>query len=159
MTLVDAFSSMAATRLNKTAVYWGEMEFSYERVRGESDKIARHLRSSYGVQPGDRIGLWLKNRPEFIFSLFGILQADAVAVPINNFLKPHEVRFILDDAGIDVLITDNELSMHVAAFTAARASLKVLNIEAGAASVQSKEETLAAPKPREGSALAILIYT
>ena len=75
------------------------------------------------------MGLWLKNCPEFIPSLFGILHAGAVVVPINNFLKADEVNYILGDAGIDVLITDAELGTHHRALEAARPHLKLFRIE------------------------------
>ena len=65
--------------------------------------MAARLRSEFGVRRGDRVGIWLKNCPQFVPALFGILHAGAVAVPINNFLKPGEVRFILADAGINVV--------------------------------------------------------
>src|ERR1039458_1019175 len=71
--------------------------------------VAAELTGKSGVKPGDRVALWLKNRPEFIPAVFGILSAGAVLVPINNFLKPDEVNYILKDGGIDVLITDDEL--------------------------------------------------
>ena len=64
------------------------------------------------MQPGDRVGLWLKNRPEFIITVLGILHAGAVVVPINNFLKPDEVAFMLDDAGIELLVTEADLAAH-----------------------------------------------
>ena len=73
--------------------------------------------------------MWLKNCPEFIPSLFGILRAGAVVVPINNFLKADEVNYILGDAGIDVLITDAELGTHHRALEAARPHLKIFRIE------------------------------
>ena len=50
--------------------------------------LARRLKDEFGLQPGDRVGLWLKNCPEFVFSLFGILLAEGVVVSINNFLTP-----------------------------------------------------------------------
>ena len=75
------------------------------------------------------VGLWLKNCPEFIPSLFGILHAGAVVVPINNFLKPDEVNYILNDAGIDVLITDADLGAHHRALEAARPQLKLFRVE------------------------------
>ena len=74
------------------------------------------------------MGLWLKNCPEFIPSLFGILHAGAVVVPINNFLKPDEVNYILNDAGIDVLITDADLGTHHRALEAIRPQLKLFRI-------------------------------
>jgi long-chain acyl-CoA synthetase len=72
----------------------------------------------------------LKNCPEFVPGLFGILHAGAVVVPINNFLKPDEVKFILADAGIEVLITDAELGTHIPALQNGQAGLKSLQVEA-----------------------------
>ena len=58
------------------------------------------------MKPGDRVALWVKNCPEFVPAVFGILSAGGVVVPINNFLKPAEVSYILNDSGANVLITD-----------------------------------------------------
>jgi len=90
--------------------------------------VAGHLQG-LGVKAGDRVGIWLKNCPEFIPSLFAILRIGAVVVPINNFLKSDEVNYILADAGIDVLITDAELGTHHRALETARPQLKLLRIE------------------------------
>ena len=70
------------------------------------------MQNKLGVKAGDRVGLWLRNCPEFIVSVYGILLAGAVVVPMNNFLKPAEAAYILNDGGIDVLITDGELGAH-----------------------------------------------
>ena len=91
---------------------WGESEFSYAVLLAQSGAVATMLTGKFGVKPGDRVGLWLKNRPEFVPAVFGVLGAGAVLVPINNFLKPDEVNYILNDAGIDVVITDEELAVH-----------------------------------------------
>jgi long-chain acyl-CoA synthetase len=120
------------------------------------------------VQPGDRVGLWLKNCPEFIPSLFGILGVGAVAVPINNFLKPDEVNYIIKDAEVDVLITDAEIGTHHRSLEAARPQLKLFKIEeiatltSGlAAEGESNEALTGFPPPKEsgGDSLAVLIYT
>ena len=87
------------------------------------------MQNDLGVKPGDRVGLWLKNCPEFIPALFGILQTGAVVVPINNFLKPAEVSFILGDAGADVLITDATLAEGLPALIAARPGLKCVALQ------------------------------
>jgi long-chain acyl-CoA synthetase len=118
----------------------------------------------FGVRPGDRVGIWLKNCPEFIPALFGILQAGAVAVPINNFLKPGEVQFILSDAGIETLITDVATPDTLGALRASRPRLRELqaaeiagapmrgrNAEGGAVGSDGSDKSQ--------SALAVIIYT
>ena len=85
MNLAEAFDQAALSRAQKTAVFWDEKEFSFAALRQMSITVAGELTRKFGVKPGDRVGLWLKNCPEFIPALFGILRAGAVVVPINNF--------------------------------------------------------------------------
>ena len=125
MNLATAFASAAETHARKPAIFWGEQEFSYELVLAQSRQLAAHLQDELSVQPGDRVGLWLKNCPGFVPSLFAVLQIGAVVVPINNFLKPEEVHHILADAGIDVVITDATMSEYLSALTVLRPQLKV----------------------------------
>src|ERR1051326_821683 len=103
MNLSPAFAASAQRHADKTALFWGEREYSFAELLEQALLVSEHLQQRLGVQPGDRVGLWLKNCPEFIPSLFGILHAGAVVVPINNFFKPDEVNYILRDAGINVL--------------------------------------------------------
>src|SRR5258706_2409400 len=129
MNLVSAFEASAQRLSRKAALFWGEREYSYADLWAQSVSVSDHLQQHFGVKAGDRVGLWLKNCPEFIPSLFGILHTGAVVVPINNFLKPNEVNYILSDAGINVIITDAELGAQFPALSAARPGLKVFQVE------------------------------
>ncbi len=157
MNLAEAFDQSAAIYAQKTAVFWDEKEFTFDALRQQSNAVAEDLAGKFGVKPGDRVGLWLKNCPEFIPALFGILRTGAVVVPINNFLKPDEVGYILADAGVEVLITDTELGAHFPALSAARPPLKMLNIEEAA--VQSPSSIFHPPSSRSESDLAVIIFS
>ncbi|MCW5550691.1 MAG: long-chain fatty acid--CoA ligase [Verrucomicrobiae bacterium] len=161
MNLALAFDTSARNRPDKPAMFWGETEFSYATLRQQSLMVAQQLAVQFGVQPGDRVALWLKNRPEFIPALFGVLNTGAVVVPINNFLKPDEVSYIVQDAGANVMITDEELGAHAAALTAACPKLKLLKVEefrkpAADSSAGSPEFQLSAATESD---LAVIIYT
>lgn len=155
MNLAAAFSATVQTRPEKTAIFWGESEIKYAAVQTQAMSVRQQLVEKFGVKPGDRVGLWLKNRPEFVPALLGIVSADAVVVPINNFLKPAEVSFILNDASIDVLITDEELGVHGPALTATRPNLKICRVEEA---VTGTAPSTAQPQ-RGGRDLAVIIYT
>ena len=165
MNLASAFADSVQKNSEKTALFWGERTFSYSEIWTQAVFVAGVLQQQFNVQPGDRIGLWLKNCPEFIPALFGILHSGAVAVPINNFLKPDEVSFILADAGIDVILTDSDLSAHFQILKKARTSLKLANVESMLASfpvppenLRFETEILRNPSRAQGD-LALLIYT
>jgi long-chain acyl-CoA synthetase len=127
--LATAFAASAEKRPGKIALYWGDSEITYATLFAQSRAVTAELTGKFGVKPGDRVALWLKNRPEFIPAVFGILGAGAVLVPINNFLKPDEVNYILHDGGIDVLISEDELAVHTPALLAARPQLKFFKVE------------------------------
>src|SRR5262245_14755170 len=129
MNLATAFAASVQKRPDKSALFSGETEISYATLLAQTQAVARQLQGQFQVKPGDRVGLWLKNCPEFVPGLFGIFTAGAVVVPINNFLKPDEVGYILQDAGITSLITDAELAVHQPALTAKFPALKLLRVE------------------------------
>jgi len=156
MNLSTAFGACAERNAQKTAIFYGEREISYAEVLAQSQKVAAHLQNVLGVKPGDRVALWLKNCPEFVSAVFGILHTGAVVVPINNFLKPAEVNYILSDGGIDVVILDAELGAHFSELSAARPQLKMFKVEEVAALQESRIQN---PESRIESDLAVIIYT
>src|ERR1700759_3324126 len=103
MNLAGTFSDSVQKHAEKTALFWGDAKFTYSELSSRSLFMAGIFRHQFNISPRGRVGLWMKNRPEFIPALFGILQTGAVVVPINNFLKPDEVAYILSDAGIDTV--------------------------------------------------------
>lgn len=129
MNLANAFLASAERNLDKTAVFWGDATFSYRHFLNQSAWVAQTLTTVLGVKPGDRIGIWLKNCPEFISALFGALRAGAVVVPINNFLKPDEVAYILHDGDIDVLISEAAMADGHEKLVQGRPSLRVLLVD------------------------------
>jgi long-chain acyl-CoA synthetase len=156
MNLTSAFASSARRHAGKTAVFWGAEEIAFDRLLRQTSGIASRLMRDFGVQPGDRVALWMKNCPEFIPAYFGIHAAGAVVVPLNNFLKPDEVAFIARDAGVKTVIADASLVEGVQKLETLVPGLKALKAEEGGES----EWNAAAPGlARSESDLAVLIYT
>jgi long-chain acyl-CoA synthetase len=157
MNLFTAFQSSASQHSGKTALYWGDLEISYGQFLNQSLALADRLQTEFGVRPGDHVGLWLKNCPEFIPALFGVLAAGGVVVPINNFLKAEEVSYILADADVTVLITQAAFSSECAELSSARPRLKLCKTEDFPA--------LSVPRcgfhvpDSTGTDLAVIVYT
>jgi long-chain acyl-CoA synthetase len=105
----------------------------------------------------------LKNCPEFVPALFAVLACGAVVVPINNFLKPEEILHILDDSGIDLMLTEEVMKPHLPALTAQRPNLRYWFVEefskpeSRVAALGSVRES--APHQAERDDLAVIIYT
>ena len=71
------------------------------------DRWAAGLRA-LGVERGDRVGLYMRNRPEFLYVFFATARLGAIVVPVNHFLSPREVTYTLEHSGATVVVTDGE---------------------------------------------------
>lgn len=129
MNLALAFASSARKNERRTAVFWGDQLFSYGTLLSQARDLSAHLQNEFGVKPGDRVALWLKNCPQFVPALYGILGTGAAVAPINNFLKPDEVTYILKDCDAGVIITDASMGEGVARLVSSIPKLRAWNVE------------------------------
>jgi len=60
--------------------------------------------ADHGVDPGDRVGLYVPNTLQFPESYFGIIKAGGVPVALNLRLDPDTMAYVLSDSGADVLV-------------------------------------------------------
>jgi long-chain acyl-CoA synthetase len=156
MNLASAFALSVEKNSNKTAIFWGEQELTYSQVSARAHWLAGDLAHRFSVKAGDRVGLWLKNCPEFVSILFGILEAGAVVVPVNNFLKPDEVSFILKDARAQVLISEAAMAEGLAKLREMMPGLRTFEMEEFHRDLPA---TNFVPVPRSRSDLAVIVYT
>jgi long-chain acyl-CoA synthetase len=102
-TFYDIIRQHAQKRGGKTALLVDDEKIRYKEILERSDRLAAFL-SDKGVKEGDRVALFLRNSPEFVYSIFAISKLGAVIVPVNTFLKEDEVSYILQDSGAVALI-------------------------------------------------------
>ncbi|MBI3416639.1 MAG: long-chain fatty acid--CoA ligase [Verrucomicrobia bacterium] len=158
MNLAEAFGFCAQTHAATPAVFWGDRKITYAELLAQSKAVADRLQTEFAVKPGDRVGLWLKNCPEYIPALFGVWLAGGVVVPINNFLKPDEVGHILNDAEIDCLLTQQSFAEFLPALATKRASLNFFHAEEFE-TLPTKEDARKPATARKEIDLACIIYT
>lgn len=142
----------------------GETTLSYGDLAREAMAAAGELAAA-GVAPGERVGLLLPNVLEFPVFYYGTLAAGAVAVPLNTRLTPHELDYIVRDAGLSALVADPAYWGTVEAIRPALAGLRRLLVrgaDAPAGAVPTAAARRAAPlsAPRAPVAdLAQVLYT
>ncbi len=94
-----------ATALNELAVRFAGREalvfegrrWTFRDAKREIDAISARL-GSLGLQRGEKISLWLPNRPEFIWYWLGAVQVGIVPVVLNNRMKLDEVAYQIDQS-------------------------------------------------------------
>jgi long-chain acyl-CoA synthetase len=117
MNLADLLRDTARRLPGKQALAYGQSSpdasLTWAEVDGKADGVAAGL-VRMGVQPGDRVVIAMYNIPQFIFSLYGIIRAGAVAVPLNVMLTEAETKKILDDAEPRIVLAGGPFGQQVA---------------------------------------------
>lgn len=113
-TIVELFRERAAGCAERVLIVGESGEVTFGELDRVSDRVAGALAAA-GVEPGERVALLAINGPEFAAAYLGILKTGAVVVPVNVLLNPHEVDFILEDAGAVALLYHQALAETVAA--------------------------------------------
>lgn len=95
------------------AVFEGET-LTYREALARAEALAGHLQRACGVRKGERVLLDLQNGPDFIVGLFGILRADAVAVPVSPANLAGELGHYLADSGARVALVERAVAVRFA---------------------------------------------
>lgn len=102
--LVHHMLSSSAQRLpEKDAVIHGPDRLVYKELMHRVEALAGALRLA-GVEPGDRVGIYLEASVAQVVSIFAIARAGGVFVPINAELFPDQVGHIVRDCSMKLLI-------------------------------------------------------
>src|SRR5882762_5489317 len=80
----------------------------------EAQRVAGFLEHHCGVRKGDRVLLYLQNSPQFALGYYGILRANAIAVPVNPMCLTQEFLRYAKDAGATTAIVSQELYPRIA---------------------------------------------
>lgn len=80
---------------------------SYRQFMAEVDAIAAALQCQFGVQCGDRVGIAMRNCPDWMKVFTAAAVLGAVVVPINSWGSTEELEFTIRDCAPKVLAADS----------------------------------------------------
>ena len=78
--------------------------------------LAQRLQSTFGIEPGDRVAIVMRNLPEWVMSFWAATIAGAVVVPLNAWWSGEELRYGLEDSGSKVAFVDTERAERIRPF-------------------------------------------
>jgi len=88
----------------REAVYFKGRRWSFGELSAAVDRLARGL-MHLGIEPGEKVALWMVNRPEFLETMFAVLKIGAVLVPINTRFRADDLAYVLGQSDATTLVT------------------------------------------------------
>ncbi|HVB55147.1 MAG TPA: amino acid adenylation domain-containing protein [Candidatus Acidoferrales bacterium] len=134
------------------AVCFEDEQLTYDQLNQKANQLAHHLRA-LGVRPEVPVGLCLKHSLDMVVGLLGILKAGGVYVPLDPAYPKERLAFMLEDAEVSVLLTQEPL---LARLPEHMAKVVCLDSDWKAIAQESRENPICSTIPAN---LAYVIYT
>ncbi len=93
---------------DRTFIVYEDEEWTFNDVKDEIDAFANVLVHHYGVAVGDRVGIAMRNLPEWTIAFGAIVSIGAVSVSLNAWWTEEELEYAINDAGLALLVADSE---------------------------------------------------
>jgi malonyl-CoA/methylmalonyl-CoA synthetase len=155
MQLVDLFASSLVGQADEVAIEFERANgrlatLRFGELHARSNRLA-HLLTRRGLQPGDRLAVYLPNRIEFVDVLLACLKLGVILVPINILYREREITHIVADARPRLVVTER------AAFDSF-AGLELLDVDELTRDA-SRQPAMDVRRDIDGDLPAALVYT
>lgn len=118
----QVFEEQAARTPDSVAVVSGNDRLTYAQLNTKADQVAHYLRL-HGVGPEKRVGICVERSVEMVVGLLGILKAGGAYVPLDPAYPLERLSFMMEDAQIEMLLTQKKLIHRLSEFTGPVVSL------------------------------------
>ncbi|ODS22497.1 hypothetical protein AB835_13825 [Candidatus Endobugula sertula] len=105
----ELFETQVQKVPNNTALVFGHQKLSYQELNQQANQVAHYLLQQ-GVTPDTLVGLCVQRSLEMIVGLLGILKSGGAYVPIDPSTPRERIRFILQDSGVRLVVSQSHLA-------------------------------------------------
>ncbi|MBD0263288.1 MAG: amino acid adenylation domain-containing protein, partial [Tolypothrix sp. Co-bin9] len=112
----QVFDNQVKLHPESIAIIFENEQITYKELNIRSNQLAQHLQK-LGVKSEVLVGICISQSVEMIVGLLGILKAGGTYVPLDPSYPQERLNFMLEDAQISVLLTQEKLLKHFQSFS------------------------------------------
>src|SRR4030095_9556490 len=152
----DLFSEQAERTPERIALIGDGRVMSYGELNRRANQLGNYLRE-LGVGPEVLVGLRMGRSVEMVVALLGVLKAGGAYLPLDAESPLERLGYMLEDAGVGVVVTERKLEERLPAFWG---QIICLDEEWDRIGEESDDNPVNAPESGvEAENLAYVIYT
>jgi len=148
----DRIEAQARRTPAAVALVFRGQQLSYQELDAAANRLANYLIAG-GIRPGDRVGICLRRSPEMLVALVGVLKAGAAYVPLDPAYPAERIQYVVSDAQLAVILTEESLRK-----TAAAPEVPVVALDTDQAQINAHSSDFRSPAFTSEN-IAYVIYT
>ncbi len=94
---------------------YGPLRLTYREVSATTDRLAVGLQTRFGIGPGSRVGLAMRNLPEWVYGFLALARLGAVPVVMNSRASGDELAAARGGTGVVLVLADSRCARELAA--------------------------------------------
>jgi len=106
--LHELFEEQAARTPDGVAVRFKDEQLTFAELNARSNQLAHYLRAA-GIGPESLVAVALDRSPQMVVALLAVIKAGGAYVPLDMTYPPERVSFMLEDAAVPVLLTQERV--------------------------------------------------
>ncbi|KLU56719.1 hypothetical protein EL84_10640 [Paenibacillus sp. VT-400] len=112
-TLIQLFEEQAEYIPDAAAISFNEQEMTYRELNERVNRLARTLHS-HGISQGRLVAIMAERSIEMVIGILAAHKAGAAYVPIDQEYPEERIRFLIEDSGAQVMLTQSRLRERLA---------------------------------------------
>ncbi len=104
----DLLEHGASVHRAREAIVFGDERVTFAALRDRARALAGGL-AALGLGPGDRLAIWLPNRPAWFVAQYACARLGVVVVALNPRYRAHELAYMLGQSGARALLLTDHL--------------------------------------------------
>jgi amino acid adenylation domain-containing protein len=148
----ELFEAQADRTPDAVAVVFDGESLTYSELNRRANRLAHQLQK-LGIGPEALVGICVERSLEMAIGMLGVLKAGGAYVPLDPSYPRERLRFMLSDADMKIVLTQQALSENFAGH-----GLRVVNLDVGSEGILrgTEENPVSTVTP---DSLAYVIYT
>jgi len=143
--LLHQLLSKSAKKYPSNQAVWARgQSLTYRELDERSNQLA-HLLREHGLRKGDRVGIYFPKAVESVVSMFGVLKAGGVYVPLDPQQPAQRIQYIIENCGIRALVTNREKLQNLASTTVEKLAFSVLTDRMNGKGTDTDDKDTTAP--------------
>ncbi|GAA0710917.1 hypothetical protein GCM10009430_00020 [Aquimarina litoralis] len=112
ISVLELFENQVQKTPDKTAVVFEKNAITYHQLNIYANQLAHCLREKHEVSPGTKVGVILERSFKSVLAMFAVMKSGACYVPVDSNYQDDRIKYILNDASIDLVISTGDLLDH-----------------------------------------------
>ncbi|MCF2857585.1 amino acid adenylation domain-containing protein [Pseudoalteromonas sp. SMS1] len=154
------FEAQAAAHPERIAVVFDGQQLTYRQLNEQANQLAHYLIETHQVTPDTLVGICIERSLEMAVGVMAILKAGGAYVPLDPNYPAERLNYLLEDAGLEVVLSHSSLVETLAAFSGTTVLLDDITTPTSVLCANySKENIVTHSIGLTSSHLAYVIYT